>query len=344
MVVGDPDWVPRHSLAEGDEAVRAYLHEHTGLVGDSLAAVQVTYLDAGIMNYVYRVRTTGDTFYLKQALPRVKQHDRLGADLREVSPGRIQAEARALSTLRRELASEHAHAIPEPVHYDGENNVLWTRETGSGSESLQSRLQRSICEPEVAYRLGRLLAAIHATPLPEGMLWPTPDQDRGNWLRFLHMRTTGVPPKAELPSEAHALTEALFDQARHHERPGMISHLDAAPKNVLVSENGAVVLLDFELGAGVSDPAYDPGFLAGHYLLMGENHPEMKEASIRAAEALERGYCDEAADIDANWSIRFRRYAALTMLYRLYGSSPAPYLDPAQYEAIRSAGLDLLKG
>lgn len=342
MVVGDPDWHPRHSLAKGDEAVVTYLRERSDLLGSGFAGVQVAYLDAGIMNYVYRVRAEGDTFYLKQALPRVKQHDRLGADLREVSPCRIQAEARALTTLRRKLAPEHVSAVPELVHYDDENNVLWTRETGSGSTSLQSLLQRGDCDAEVAYRLGGLLAAIHAAPLPEGTLWPTPDQDRGNWLRFLHMRTTGVPPKAELSADAHAITAELFREARRHERPAMISHLDAAPKNVLVGADGEVVLLDFELGAGVSDPAYDAGFLAGHYLLMGENQPAMKEASLQAATALERGYREHSTTVDDGWAGRYCRYAALTMLYRLYGSSPAPYLNPSRYAGIRAYGIELL--
>lgn len=347
MVVGEPGWCPKYSLAEGEETVAAYVREHPEHLGEMSVGergVHVDYLDAGIMNYVYRVRAGDVTLYLKQALSRVKQHDRLGADLREVSPSRIQAETRALSTLRRELAPEHARGIPELVYYDGESNVLWTRETGSGAESLQSLLLRGICDPTAAYRIGQLLAAIHAAPLPEGTLWPTPEQDQSNWLRFLHMRTTGVPAKAELPAEAHTISEELFRDARRHECPGMISHLDAAPKNVLVGSDNSVVLLDFELGAGISDPAYDPGFLAGHYLLMGENSPSMRAASLEAVNALERGYRELAATLDEGWSCRYRRYAALTMLYRLYGSSPAPYLDPARYASIRLAGLDLLLG
>jgi aminoglycoside phosphotransferase (APT) family kinase protein len=122
----------------------------------------------------------------------------------------------------------------------------------------------------------------------------------------------------------------------------MLSHLDAAPKNVLVGPEATVALLDFELGAAVSDPAYDPGFLAGHYLLMGENNPGMRAASLRAYKTLQDGYMKTAPYADVAAQGRMTRYAALTMLYRLYGSSPAPFLDPERYAAIREEGIRLL--
>jgi Ser/Thr protein kinase RdoA (MazF antagonist) len=155
------------------------------------------------------------------------------------------------------------------------------------------------------------------------------------------MRTTGFLQRAELPAEAAAVAEQLYAAARQHERPGMISHLDAAPKNVLLTADGAA-LLDFELGAAVSDPAYDPGFLAGHYLLIGENLPQMTAASHAAAKDLAHAYQQSAPGIDPAWETRFWRYAALTMLYRLHGSSPAPYLAPPRYPAIRNAAIALL--
>jgi aminoglycoside phosphotransferase (APT) family kinase protein len=157
------------------------------------------------------------------------------------------------------------------------------------------------------------------------------------------MRTIGVLRGADLPSDAEAAVHSLYVEACRKIELGMISHLDAAPKNLLVYEEGRPgALLDFELGAGRSDPAYDPGFLVGHYLLMGENRPEMRPATRRAARAVLAGYRRVRGGADRKWERRLARYAGLVLLYRLYGSSPAPYLSSERYAAIREAGLHIL--
>ncbi|MGV3720937.1 MAG: phosphotransferase, partial [Actinomycetota bacterium] len=208
--------------------------------------------------------------------------------------------------------------------------------------SLQQALEAGECDDEVARTAGRVLGAVHAARcggIPP--LWPTLADDRSNWLRFLAMRTTGVLPRAQLPAEAEAVVHRLYAAAIECERNGLLSHLDAAPKNVLLAGD-RVALLDFELGAAISDPAYDPGFLIGHYLLMGENNPTMRDAAWSAAVAVASGYRETSPDVDSEWAARLARYAGLTMLYRLYGSSPAPYLRPARYGEIRVAGVCIL--
>jgi tRNA A-37 threonylcarbamoyl transferase component Bud32 len=323
--------------------VERYVRESLSALGRETAGpITACYLDAGVMNYVYRVTTPDETFYLKQALDRVKQHDRLGPDLAGVSPERIRVESRALSLLATELSEEFRDAVPAVVWHDEASNILWTQETAPGSTSLQQALEAGDCDVVAARTAGRILGAVHAArsgSVP--CLWPTPEADRGNWLRFLAMRTTGVLPRAELTSGAETVVRELYQSAIECERVGVVSHLDAAPKNLLLSP-GQVVLLDFELGASISDPAYAPGFLAGHYLLMGENHPSMRHDAWRAASAVASGYLETAPAVDGAWAQRLARFAGLTMLYRLYGSSPAPYLNPARYQDIRVAGVCVL--
>jgi Ser/Thr protein kinase RdoA (MazF antagonist) len=334
---------PPHSLADGPSAAEAYVRQSLHALDlDPDSLVTVAYLDAGIMNYVYRVEAAGRTFYLKQALPQVKEHHRLGPDLAGVSPARIRAEARALQLLGMEVAAEHRAAFPAPLWHDSENNVLWTEEIAPGARSLQQALQQGECCPVVARHAGRLLGAVHGIRTGHvAPLWPSPEEDLANWLRFLRMRTTGILERAGLSGDTIREVEALFAEARQAERPGMLSHLDAAPKNVLVNPDGTAALLDFELGAAISDPAYDPAFLIGHYLLMGENRPEMRAAAREAARAVVDGYRETGPDADSGWHQRLARYAGLVLIYRLCGSSPAPYLDPARYADIRKAGLEL---
>lgn len=336
-----------YSLAEGPDSALGYVRWAAARLpqpyqGLDWGRAEAAYLDAGIMNYVYRVAVDGVVFYLKQALARVKQHERLGPDLAGVSPARIGVEHRALTRLAGALP---AGKVPRVAWYDPDNNVLWTEEIAAGGISLQAALQAGECDGAAAEELGGLLARVHGARRSEiAPLWPTAEEDRENWLRFLKMRTTGFLTRAELPPAAEAVTRELYAEGDATREEGMVSHLDAAPKNVLLTSSGPR-LLDFELGAAVSDPAYDPGFLAGHYLLMGENDPAIREASVAAAEGVRRGYRAAARKLDAGWDRRFRRYAALTMLYRLYGSSPAPYLSPSRYQEIRAEGLRrLLEG
>lgn len=334
-----------YSLAEGEAEAGRYVSWGLKALGLECAAAEVTYLDAGIMNYVYRVELPGRTLFLKQALERVKQHDRLGPDLAGVSPARIAAEYRALALLASELDETHRSAIPRPLWFDEASNVLWTEEVLPGARSLHGELVDGRCSSEAARKIGRLLGAIHGAQTGRvPPLWPDEAADRGNWLRFLRMRTTGLLERAALPSEAEAVTNALYTEARRRERSGMVSHLDLAPKNALVSAGGEVAVLDFELGAAVSDPAYDAGFLIGHYLLMGANRPGLAQEAAHAGAAAAEGYLETAPEVDAGWGERVGRYAGLTMLYRVYGSSPAPYLAPERYGAIREQGLRLLLG
>lgn len=336
------------SLAEGEAAAEEYVRGAGAFLKDAYPEVdwrraEVRYLDAGIMNYVYRVDVSGRRFFLKQALDRVKQHHRVGPDLAGVSPARIEAEARALRLLSTTLPPDYRAQVPAVAWHDLPNRILWTEEIGSGSVSLDHALSQGECDPSAARNLGRLLGAIHAAHLePSIPLWPTRAEDQDNWERFLRMRTTGVLVRAGLPPAAEAAVQELFLAARRHERHGMVSHLDAAPKNALIHPDGGVALLDFELGAAVSDPAYDPGFLVGHYLLMGEVRVAMREASRAAASAVVAGYRETGPVADPEWGSRVTRYAGATLLYRLCGSSPAPQLTPECAPSVRKEGVRLL--
>ncbi|MGV3724190.1 MAG: hypothetical protein ACO1SX_25125, partial [Actinomycetota bacterium] len=133
---------PAVRLADGPAGVERYVRESLPALGrDASGPITASYLDAGVMNYVFRVATPETTYYLKQALGRVKQHDRLGPDLAGVSPARIQVEARALSLLANELPEAHRRAVPALVWHDETNNVLWTEELAGNARSLQQALE-----------------------------------------------------------------------------------------------------------------------------------------------------------------------------------------------------------
>jgi len=340
---------PVVSLAEGAGAAEAYARASLlalpGLAELAEGDVSAEYLDAGIMNWVYRVRAGRRTFFLKQGLAEIKRPEGIGADLASVSLARIGAEARALELLAQSLPRRFRDQVPPLIWFDEANNVLWTEQIARKSRSLQAELLDGRCRRKVARRIGRLLGAVHSAGLgANAPLWPTPEEDAANWERFLAMRTVGVLERADLDEDAAGRLRNLQALGREMALPGMISHLDAAPKNVLVSPKGEVALLDFELGAAVSDPAYDPGFLAGHYLALGVTYPKSWPAAREAVWTLLAGYWDSGPALTQNrpFAARTLGYAAATMLYRVYGSSPAPYLLPERFPTIRRLALRIL--
>src|SRR5204862_8214760 len=110
---------------------------------------------------------------------------------------------RALGWLAEKLPARFRAQVPRAAWYDGENNVLWTEEIAPGAGSLQAALEAGECEESAASSLGRLLGAVHAAGFGEAPpLWDSEEEDRGNWERFLRMRTLGVLARAGLPAEA----------------------------------------------------------------------------------------------------------------------------------------------
>lgn len=155
------------------------------------------------------------------------------------------------------------------------------------------------------------------------------------------MRTRGVVQKEGFPDPVRGELENLCEAARHQHTYDVVINLDCCPKNVF-ERAGSIGVIDFEMASGVGDPAYDLGFLIGHYLIMAIVSRRVTAAS-QAVEATLMAYKGHIGEMwDGNFEQRLMKYAGAVLLYRLVGSSPARYIGEDVALAIREIGTSLL--
>jgi len=110
-------------------------------------------------------------------------------------------------------------------------------------------------------------------------------------------------------------------------------HGDVSPKNILVGDDGATVILDAEC-AWYGDPAFDLAFLLNHLVLKAVHLPDARRELLAAAAAVLDGY--GAADAAGSEAVSARAAALLPglMLARVAGKSPVEYLGAAERRAV----------
>ena len=121
--------------------------------------------------------------------------------------------------------------------------------------------------------------------------------------------------------------------------------MDCCPKNIFQRQDKSVGIFDFEFASGAGDPAYDIGFLIGHYLLFSL----LKDSPATSIDAIANAmqtYFAEIQSIQSNspFITRMLKYAGATLLYRMAGSSPADYIPRTKYPELIDKGSRLVVG
>lgn len=312
------------------------------LFGEEPKKLADEFIDAGMMNYVYRVESGSRIIYLKQALERAKKAEKIGADLAGIPKERIQYEGKYIEVVSRGLPS--GIELPRILRYDGENNILALSDVRGDGVLLEKSLLDGNFGERAAYNLGRFLGHSHNETLGKNVvIRGTEEEDLQNWHVFLNMRTKGILQKGMFPDDVRRAIEGIYDAARRSHTLYVVINMDCCPKNIYERPDGSIGLVDFELASGVGDPAYDLGFLVGHYFLMGVIKKDRTEDAIKAIKQVLRGYNEEMARLkDDNFDTRLIKYAGATMIYRITGSSPAPYIKPEAMPLIKEAGFHLI--
>jgi len=94
----------------------------------------------------------------------------------------------------------------------------------------------------------------------------------------------------------------------------------------------------------MGDPAYDVGFLIGHYLIFSALN-NVPVASKIAIENLLDSYIAAIQTLPFYDDLMIRRniqHSGATMFYRVMGSSPAGYIPPNRYQELVEKGSALL--
>jgi 5-methylthioribose kinase len=286
------------------------------------AQIHVRELSGGVSNIVLRVDVADrPPLVLKQCRERLRVALEWCARL-----DRIWMEYATLELLRAILPED---SIPHIMFEDRPNYLFAMTCAPDDAVTWKAQLMSGHVDPEIAGRLGTILATIHTKaarhPALSGIL---SDSSHFDELRVdPYYRTTArAHPDLESNIDSLITSMSLPDGER------TLTLGDFSPKNILVHKDG-LMLLDFEC-AHAGDPAFDLGFFLSHLLLKtirAANRDDNLESRYAAlAPRFLNAYLDRR-EIDESARVGLIRRAILhtaaCSLARVDGKSPVEYLD-----------------
>lgn len=326
-----------------EEERKQYIHDlWIELFGEEPTELKDEFIDVGAMNFVFRIESGSKIIYLKQALEEAKNKAKIGKDLASIPQERIQYEDKYIETIGKHLPKEIE--LPQILKYDKENNILVVSDVKKDGFLLETSMLDGNFNEKTAYNLGKFLGISHKVTYDKKIvLRGNEEEDLSNWHVFLNMRTRGILQKGDFPEDVKSELNKFYDAVKEKHTYDVVINMDVCPKNVFERKNGSVGIIDFELAGGVGDPAYDLGFLMGHYLLIGAIKKEKIEDAIKAMKQVLKGYDEEMQGLkDKDYDKRVIKYAGAVMVYRITGSSPAPYIQPEAIPLIKETAFSII--
>ena len=325
----------------------SYLAER-GLIAPAAARmVAAELLGGGVSNVVVRVNPSdsdGSALVLKQSLPKLRVEEDWFAD-RE----RIYRERAGIDWLAGALP--HG-AIPQVVDEDRENFLFVMTAAPAGGVNWKDALLSGDIDPDVAARVGDMLAIVHRASAVDGHDPPASLQPFASLDCFVQLR---IDPYHRATAAAHPdLAAIIEDEARRMLSPRngrrALVHGDYSPKNVIVNGGrpaAQVFLLDFEV-MHLGNPVFDLAFMLNHFTLKAIHRPELAQRYNEAARSFWQSYVAAAGDI-ANDPDELERDAVRQMgallLARIDGKSPVEYLTKDEPKRVaRTLARNILTG
>jgi len=292
-------------------------------VFEDARGVEARELGGGVSNVVLAVRCGDRRVVVKQALPRLRVADEWLAK-RE----RAITEAAALRLAGRLSPG----TVPDVLDVDHDACVLTITAAPNGWENWKQRLLEGNVDPNIATRLGYLLAAVHtATAHDLEVADAFSDLEAFEQLRV-------EPYHRTIMRRLPAISSAVDAYVRRMRSTRVcLVHGDYSPKNVLVGDG--LWVIDFEV-AHYGDPAFDVAFMLNHLLLKRLHRPQAADELDVCVESFWNAYT-EASTVCPSVSYAIGHVGCL-MVARVDGKSPAEYLTEQERQIARRIGSQLL--
>jgi aminoglycoside phosphotransferase (APT) family kinase protein len=308
------------------EAVRDFLRAHGVFAPEE--AVHITFLAGGVSSVVVRAEGQRRCVVIKQALPRLKVRDEW---LSRVERSLIEARA---ATVLRELVP---HSVPAPVAVDEARYAFAMECAPDGAEPWKSLLMAGTVDPRTAAAAGQLLGRVHARSAARTDL-EQQFEDRSffeelrvdPYLRTIARRHPDLADRVE-----RIIDELLATRV-------CLVHGDYSPKNLLVSPDHRLLLLDHEV-AHWGNPAFDAAFVLNHLCLKALKFPGHAGSYLTCASELWDRYRAESPPGGLALAEQTARLLGGLMLARVDGKSPVEYLETdAERSRVRSVARELI--
>lgn len=317
------------NIEEPEELLR-YLRERGHVGVSELPAITV--LRGGVSNRtVFVERTSGESFVLKQALPKLRVQVNWECD-----PRRAHREALALRVLERFAP---AGAIT-PLRFEDEaHHLLAMAAVPPPHEIWKSLLLAGQVDPGHVRQFGELLGRVHRESAKHLAELPADLLDRS------FFEALRIEPYYAFAATRNPVAAPFYSTLIAETRAQQVAlvHGDYSPKNILVHRE-RLVLLDHEV-AHVGDPAFDVGFALTHLLSKALHLPAQREALLGVAIVFWETWRQAAGQVAAAAGISSRavRHTLGCLLARVDGRSPLEYLAPAERDQQRAVVLALMQ-
>jgi Ser/Thr protein kinase RdoA (MazF antagonist) len=265
------------------------------------------------INYVYRVETAEQDFYLK-VVP--EEPKRLPVKLpRE----RVFSEAEGLRRYREHAGKELL--VPEVLFVDGDEMALAMSDVGAGREILFNVLADDFeLLAEQGEAFGRALGRIHSATRGHGSPRPLPEEFIIRKVIFDGLLAPGA--KQVFPE----LWDTVSAEMQGHNE--CLVHADLWSKNLLVAHGQPVAVVDFE-GVFYGDPAFDLGTLMAVALLPALDRPLLMTSALDFIGRLSHSWRESCGDPDWADAVMPRAYRATATFLATRGFGPFAYVMSA---------------
>ena len=336
--MNDPDPAAHLETAEG---VQAYVRDR--LPGLELTGAP-TRLPEGNLNVVWRVPGADRSVILKYAPPHIAVDPTTPLD-----PSRLVIEARCLEALGSggSLAGLRGSSVRPPRRIDvqTEPHVLIMEDCGDGPtlgrwlrEGEETTVQKEV--PNIGRRLGRFIGRLHRTTFdnPDCATtfdnWPMQETRLAVQYQGVAdmLRAGGIGDAETLGERAESLGESLLDPGR------CLTMGDLWPPSVLVTERGALRVIDWEL-AHYGRPLQDVAHWLAHLWMQGHRAPSeaVEKALADHRDAFLEGYAGALGDkMTLLWDDAERRGAAIHFGAEILVRAVGPFRDGYVYAGLEA--------
>jgi 5-methylthioribose kinase len=309
-------------------AVETYLVEE-GLVSAG-GTLRVAPLKGGVSSRVWLVErdagTHTDRWVIKQALEKLNVQVDWFSDVE-----RIHREHEVMQALEPILTGRH---IPRVLHTDYTRHVYLMTAAEEAAPTWKDQLMAGKLNPDTARQAARLLSQMHTQSdrIPAAYQVELKDQRFFEQLRIDPFHRFLMQRYPELSGRIQVLIEELT--LFPNPQAACLVHGDFSPKNMLVEQDGNVVLIDYEV-AHWGKPVFDLAYCLGHLLLKGW-HLERKPEMLQLIRVFLGAYEPEIH--------RLLPHLGLMLLARMDGKSPVNYFEEESLKrTIRAVGIAWIK-
>ena len=294
------------------------------------------------VNFVFEVNLDTakgkKTIFIKQARPYVKINPEMSFD-----PKRSYYEYKTIQLLDKIWRKG---VVPKVYYYDKEDFVMIMGDLKQKGEVLAVELKKGIVRPEVGRRFGELVGILHGKTFRKKIIIRNKREDKDMFEFNYAFRTAGAMKFAE------AEVRKIVAESKKVKRVFIIS--DLASKNTFV-EGSEVRLYDFE-GAHMGDPAWDVGFVLGHFMLEAAHRPEIKEKVKKLITDFMKSYKKKIKKYGFSQKEirgieqRATKFMGATMLHRIAGGVKKgkkvykAYISKEKLSEIKNIAVTLLRG